>query len=175
MKLSTNALQRSLGLLFMVFFQAVIAQNSPDQAEKNSFKRVLLVKDDSYLENAVGKIVIDSLTQKGFYVRTVRQNSLESENPGTYRITIVFNGVKSSGLTSAVKNYADAMGRAKSNLLISTVFGDAWEKKGGTVDAIATATKSLNPQAVAEKILVNVNKLIEKDIKSGAGEDTARH
>ena len=174
MKLSTNAVRRSLELLFMVIFQVVMAQNSPDQAEKNSFKRVLLVKDDSYLENAVGKIVIDSLTQKGFYVRTVRPNSLESENPGTYRITIVFNGVKSSDLTAAIKNYADAMGRAKSNLLISTVFGDAWEKNKGTVDAIAAATKSLNPQAVADKILANVNKFIERDIRIDAG-DTARH
>jgi hypothetical protein len=174
MKLSTNALQRSLELLFLVFFQVVMAQNSPDQAEKSSFKRVLLVKDDSYLENAVGKIVIDSLTQKGFFVRTVRPNSLESENPGTYRITIVFNGIKSSDLTAAIKNYADAMGRAKSNLLISTVFGDAWEKNNGTVDAIAAATKSLNPHAVAEKILANVNKFIERDIRIDA-EDTARH
>ena len=175
MKFSTNGLQRSLELLFMVFFQVAMAQNSPDQAEKNSFKRVLLVKDDSYLENAVGKIVIDSLTHNGFYVRTVRQNSLESENPGAYRITIVFNGVKSSDLTAPIKNYADAMGGTKSNLLISTVFGDAWEKNKGTVDAIAAATKSLNPNAVAEKILANVNKLIEKDIRSGDGEDTERH
>ena len=147
----------------------------PTKPRKIPLNGYLLVKDDSYLENAVGKIVIDSLTHNGFYVRTVRQNSLESENPGAYRITIVFNGVKSSDLTAPIKNYADAMGGTKSNLLISTVFGDAWEKNKGTVDAIAAATKSLNPNAVAEKILANVNKLIEKDIRSGDGEDTERH
>lgn len=150
-------------LVLFVFF--VFAQNNPDiQTEKSPPKNVLLVRGDSYLETAVGRILIDSLARKGFTVKTIGQKSLNSENSGGYRVIIIFNALKSAGLTAPVKKLIDATSKAQSNVLISTVYGEPWDKNKQSADAVATATKTLNPEILAVKLLTYVNSIVEKDM-----------
>lgn len=163
--------QRSVQLFLILFVNAVFAQNAPEApADSNSLKRVLIARDDSYLETAVGKILIDSLTQKGFTVKTIRQKSLNIENSGAYRVIIIFNAIKSSGLTAPVRQFMNATSGAQTNVLISTVYGEPWDKNKQSVDAVAAATKTLNPEMVATKIVAYVNRVIEKDLSAAAAD-----
>ena len=158
-ELPTNLFSRTLiigsvQLFLILFVNAVFAQNTPEApADSNSLKRVLMVKNDSYLETAVGKIIIDSLTRKGFSVKTIRQNSLINENSGAYSVIMIFNAIKPSGLTAPVKQFMNATNKSQSNVLISTVYGEPWNKNKKSVDAVASATKTLNPEMVAAKLI----------------------
>lgn len=152
-------------LLLLLFVYRLPAQNDSSGFDKAiSLRSVLLVKEDTYLETAVGKILIDSLTQKGFTVKTISQNSLPNENSGAYRVIIIFNAIKPSGLTAPVKQFMNATNKAQSNVLISTVYGEPWFKNKQSEDAVATATKTLNPETLAAKLLAYVNSIIERDL-----------
>ena len=156
-------------LLFIFFVYRLLAQNDSSGLDKAiSSRSVLLVKEGTYLETAVGKILIDSLTQKGFTVKTISQNSLPNENSGAYRVIIIFNAIKPSGLTAPVRQFMDATNKAQSNVLISTVYGEPWFKNKQSADAVATATKTLNPEMLAAKLLVYVNSIIERDMQPRA-------
>jgi hypothetical protein len=175
MKLFARALATvSVQLFLLLFVNAVSAQNkSESPADDNSFKRVLLVKEDSYLETAVGKILIDSLTRKGFSIKTINPKSLKNENSGAYRAIILFNAIKSSGLISPVRQLMNATSGAQTNVLISTIYGEPWDKNKHSEDAVAAATKSLNPELVAAKLLAHFNMIIERDTATVA-RDTAK-
>jgi hypothetical protein len=166
MKLSAGSLSvRTFQLFLFLFINTVFAQSVLEaSADVNFFKRVLLVKDDSYLENAVGKILKDTLTQKGFVVKTIKQSALTNENSGAYRAIIIFNAVKSSGLSAPERQFMNASGRAQTNVLISSVYGQPWDKNKQSVDAVASATKNLNPEKVAATIIDYVNSIIERDM-----------
>jgi hypothetical protein len=155
-------------VLFLSVYGICAQNDSSHQTDTIPLKSVLLVKGDSYLERAVGKIVIDSLTHQGYSVKTIRHNSLTSENSAAYYITIIFNGVKSSELIAPVREYVNSRGKAPSNALISTVYGEQWRKNKPTVDAVASATKTLDPELVAAKIIAYVDRNIERDTATAA-------
>jgi hypothetical protein len=160
----TAVLTALAALLFVFIAHRLFAQNDSSGFDKAiSSRSVLIVKENSYLETAVGKILIDTLTQKGFHLKTISQSSLPNENSGAYRIIIILNAIKPSGLTAPVKQFMNATNKAQSNVLISTVYGEPWFKNQQSEDAVATATKTLNPEMLAAKLLAYVNSIIERD------------
>jgi hypothetical protein len=160
----TAVLAALAALLFIFFVYRPMAQNDSSGFDKAiSSRSVLLVKEDTYLETAVGRILIDSLTQKGFTVKTISQSSLPNENSVAYRVIIILNAIKPSGLTAPVKQFMNATNKSQSNVLISTVYGEPWFKNKQSEDAVATATKTLNPEMLAAKLLAYVNSIIERD------------
>ena len=120
---------------------------------------VLLVKGTSWLENAVARVLCDSLDKKGFYVTVIQTASLGNRNPSNFCATIIFNGIKGSGLSGPVKEYTRTLGQTPSNVLICTVYGERWNGGNARVDAVAAATRSLNPASVASRILAAFSSL----------------
>jgi hypothetical protein len=161
----TAVLAALAALLFTFFVYRPLAQNDSSGFDKAiSSRSVLIVKEDTYLETAVGKILIDTLTRKGFVVKTIRQSFLINENSGAYRVIIIFNAVKSSDLSAPERQFMNASGRAQTNVLISSIYGEPWDKNKQSVDAVASATKNLNPEMVAATIITYVNSIIERDM-----------
>jgi|GEM_PF-3058431 hypothetical protein len=173
-QIPTAVLAALAALLFVFFAHRLFAQNDSSGFDKAiSSRNVLLVKEDTYLETAVGKILIDSLARKGFQVKTISQSSLLKENSGAYRVIMIFSAIKSSGLTAPVKKFMNSNSGTPSNVLISSVYGEPWNKYKKSVDAVASATKTLNPEMVAAKLIAYFNGIIEKDTSTNTI-DTAR-
>jgi hypothetical protein len=129
---------------------------------------VLIVKGNSYLENTVTKIVQDSLSRLGFSVNSVPLKKLGSENPANYKAIIVFSAIKVSGqLDPLVKKFIDTKSNdPSSNVMICTVYGERWGGARVKTDAVSAATKTLNPAAVAAKI---VSYLTKSGTQGGTG------
>ncbi len=145
-----------------VVFLLANAQTDSSSGKKTELsKTVLIVKDDSYMENAVSQILSDSLIAKGFTITTLNMESLKSEEPGSYRASIIFNAIHSSKITGVVRSFARALSAEQSNILICTVTGETWKEGKPLVDAVASATKNLNPVNVAGKILMYFNRIVE--------------
>jgi len=116
-------------------------------------RTVLIAKNDSYLENAVSAILGDSLSLRGFSIKIISLEFLEKERSGNYRATIVMNAIQSSKEQSVVRAYTRALGADQSKILVFTVYGEEWKTGKVVGDAVTGATKTLNPAAIAEKIL----------------------
>jgi hypothetical protein len=116
-------------------------------------QNVLIVKGDSYLENAVSAILKDSLSVKRFAVKIIPLASLKSEQPSNYRATIIMNAVHTSKVSGIVRSYARAQGAGHSNILICTVYGEEWKTGKTLSDAVTAATKTITPSHVAAKIV----------------------
>lgn len=141
-------------LLLGALLSSAIAQNdSASDTVPPPFKNVLIVKNDTYLENAVSKIIADSLAQKGFTVKIVSLESLKDEQPGAYGASIIFSAIRSSKMSPIVRSYARALGATQSNIMVCTVYGGQWMSDQTKADAVAAATKTLNPAEVAGRII----------------------
>jgi DNA-binding response OmpR family regulator len=130
------------------------AQN--DSALENKIERpakVLIVHENSYLENAVTAILSDSLSLRGFAIKTISSALLNNEQSESYAATIIFNAVKASGLSGEVRSFARTLATAQSNILICTVRGEEWKSGKLMTDAVAAATKTLNPGVIAARII----------------------
>ena len=121
---------------------------------------VLVVKGNSYLENAVTKIIADRLSQQGISVKQIALTKLPKENYGAYRAILIFHAIQASGLLDPIARdfIASKSSSPSSNIMICTVFGEKWQGKKSSVDAVSAATKTFNPEMVAQKILINVLK-----------------
>jgi hypothetical protein len=122
---------------------------------------VLIAKSDSYLENAVSAILNDSLSLRGFSIKIIPLESLERQRSGNYRATIVMNAIQSSKEQRVVRAYTRALGADQSKILVFTVYGEEWKTGKIVGDAVAQATKKLNPAAIAAKILSRLEAMAE--------------
>jgi hypothetical protein len=120
---------------------------------------VLIVQKDSYLENAVSAIVKDSLSARGFSIKIISPESLKDEKPTNYRATIIMSAIQSSKIRGVVRSYARALDAEQSNILIFSVYGEEWKTNKVIGDAVAGATKKLNPANVAAKILERIDSI----------------
>jgi hypothetical protein len=124
-------------------------------------RTVLIAKSDSYLENAVSAILSDSLSLRGFSIKLVSSESLEKERSGIYRAIIVMNAIQSSKLQNIERDFKRALGAQQSKILVFTVYGEEWKTGKIIGDAVAQATKKLNPAAIAAKILSRLEAMAE--------------
>jgi hypothetical protein len=151
----------------MLFIATVVFSQTPAQGDSlpektpELPKTVLIVKSNSYMENEVSRILCDSLSVKGFSIKTVSPESIKKERAGSYRASIIFNAIHSSKISRVVRSYARALSAERSNILIFTVTGESWKDGESKVDAVAGATKTLNPVEVSGKILGYFNRIIE--------------
>jgi hypothetical protein len=132
---------------------------------------VVIAKGNSYLENVVTKIIIDSLHSKRIDVSTIDFKNLNDEVSAKCGTVVVFNAVKSSKLTRPVRKFidkgADEYGNPASNVLICTVHGNLWNPKNATVDAVTGATKTLDPKGIALIILNRIDTVFTGNQRSG--------
>jgi len=132
---------------------------------------VVIVKGNSYLEDLVTKIIIDSLSRRRVDVSTIDLKNLNNAVPAKYGTVVVFNAVKSSKLTRPVRKFidqgADVYGNPASKVLICTVHGNLWNPKNATVDAVTGATKTLDPKGIALNILKMIDTVFNGNQRSG--------
>jgi hypothetical protein len=121
---------------------------------------VLIVKRDSYLENTVSAIVKDSLSAKGFSVKIISPESLKDEQPADYRAAIVMSAIQSSKKNDIERSWARRFGAGQSNVIIFTVYGEEWKNGKAVGDAVAGATKKLNPAVVAAGLLERIGAIV---------------
>jgi len=119
---------------------------------------VLVVKGNSYLENAVTKIITDRLAGQNVTVKQIALANLSKENYGAYRAVLIFNAIRASGQVDPIARafINSKSDHPSSNIMICTVYGERWHGKAPTVDAVSAATKILNPEMVAQKILLDI-------------------
>ena len=146
-------------LIFGALPDSVISASAAGIAPTDSTpsKTVLLVKGNSYWEKTVGTLVVEKLTARGFTVVVANIKNVSVQNPRMYAYTILFGAVETQKrLSPEARTYVTVNGGSLSNILIARVFGQAWNPKEKTVDAVTTATKSLDPEVVSDKIVTQV-------------------
>jgi len=119
---------------------------------------VLVAKGNSYLEDAVTKVLTDRLAEKGISVKQIPLTKLSEENSGDYRAVLIFNAIRASGQVDPIARafINSKSDHPSSNVMICTVYGERWHGKRPTVDAVSAATKTLNPEMLAQKILMDI-------------------
>jgi hypothetical protein len=174
--MNSRALLFAWGITIIVYAQYNFAQYSTQtdtvaMHDTTHSRAVLIVKGNSYLENAVTKVIIDSLSRKRIDVNTIDLKTLNNAATAKYRTVVVFDAVKSSKLTRPVREFVDQStdeyGNPASNVLICTVHGNLWNPKNATVDAIAGATRTLNPKVIAYNILKRIDTVFSGGQQSG--------
>ena len=123
-------------------------------------RSVLIIKGNSYLENAVAKILSDSLLNRGFQVKYGDVAHADRESAGKFTTTMIFNAIKKDqNIDPIVQRYIDSKNGGSSNILIFTVYGATNNSTSKEADAITAATKSLNPVVIAVRIMSTFNSI----------------
>jgi hypothetical protein len=134
--------------------------DSAAQAARTVPDTVLIAKGNSYLENAVARIVVDSLQRKGVRVKIVSVKTIRSYDPRAYRAAVIFSGVRSGRTADSVREFVLRSSDPNSKILISTVYGEPWQDGGQSGDAVAAATRTLRPETIAVRILGFINRTL---------------
>jgi len=152
-------------ILFLAFASLIIAKSAPDSssAVKKITKshKVLVAMHGSYLEKQVLEILKDSLAGRGDSVVVVKLEELKNEDPNQYRITVLFDAVKSNSLSESISGYRNRL-KSGSNIMVSTVYGEQWDSGKMTLDAVTEATTTLRPEEIANNILKYIDKITGK-------------
>jgi len=135
-----------------------IAQLDSAANVKEGPVKILIAKTDTYLENAVAALISDSLSSPTCVVTSIRLQDLGKQNRQDYDVIVVFNAIKRGQINSAVHKYIQTTENygTRSDLLICNVYGERWKGKETAEDAVTTATKTLNPDPVASRVLANI-------------------
>ena len=123
-------------LMFLSFFSMAIpvviqhpmtqsmAADSTSQVEDSiqlsnlpDLKMVLIVHNDTYLEEKVADIVRDSLVRRGYTVKTISHQFLRNENPAIILRQLFSTAFKSADLTGPAKKYARTLSQTPSNIM----------------------------------------------------------
>jgi hypothetical protein len=150
--------------LFFLVVPTVFSQ--PDSAAfvKEVPSKILIAKGNSYLENSVAALISDSLLSSECAVTIIPLQDLEKQNRNDYKVIILFNAIKRDRINSTINKYIKSTENygTYSNLLICTVYGEKWKGKEAAMDAVTTATKTLNPELVASRVLGNIRLVLQK-------------
>jgi hypothetical protein len=159
----------SIALLFAVCgtIGVNLAAGAPSDSTAAIPNNVLIAMGASYLENAVSTIVKDSLGAAGYGVTIINAKNLNRQERRDFAAIILFNAVKSRELTQIARKFVKSIegSPAESNLLICSVFGERWDNNTQGVNAVASATKTLNPNIMAGKVLAEVRLILGKNKK----------
>ena len=87
-----------------------------------------------------------------------------NQNRTDFRAVVLFNAVKRNQINSAINKYIKTTENygTRSNLLICTAYGEMWKGKETVQDAVTTATKTLNPELVASRVLANIRSILQE-------------
>ena len=143
---------------------ATLAQPDSTMYIKEGPVKILIAKSDSYLENTVASLISDSLSSSTCIVTSIPLQDLAKQNRRDFTVIILFNAIKRDRINSAVNKYIKSTENSgtQSNLLICTVYGEKWRGKETATDAVTTATKTLNPELVASRVLANIRLVLQE-------------
>jgi hypothetical protein len=155
------------GLFLLLFIAGALMAKDGTQTDSSASqevkqrKAILIAKGNSFLEEAVTKIIIDNFKSKGFRIKVSDIKELNAVVRKDYSVVLVFNAVKSSELAAPVKKFfsgiMDKEGNAESKILICSVYGELWDPKKAGVDAVTGPTRTLNPAVISEKIIQKID------------------
>jgi response regulator RpfG family c-di-GMP phosphodiesterase len=125
--------------------------------EKQAKITVLIVKDSSYLEMSVSRILQDSLTRRGYSVNEVNIADIGSKKASSYTISIIFSAISPGNeVAPSIQNYISTKKDSEAKILLYTVYGNVYTKKAepaAKVDATTQASEKLHPELIATQIL----------------------
>jgi hypothetical protein len=141
-------------LFIVVASSCLLAQQKSTTTDTSKSNTVLLLKGNSYLENAVAGIVVDSLKTRGIRVKITDYKNFSQVYAPTFLSTIVFHAIRTDKTLNPVveKFYRDKTDNG-SKILVFTVYGDKLNNPPESTDAITAATSTLKPNVVALRIL----------------------
>jgi sulfite reductase alpha subunit-like flavoprotein len=142
-------------LLLTVGCSFVYAQAQPRKikAVKNT-KSILILKDTTSLETSVAKILIDSLSKKGYTVKQSPLADLIIKKASKYNISIIFSAVTTGeNMDPRIDKFIASKGETTSEVKIFTVCGAIYDNKDTKIDALTQASSALHPQMIADQIL----------------------
>jgi hypothetical protein len=147
----------AVGLIWITAVKAADTRDSLAAAD-SAAHRVLILKGNSYLENAVTKIISDSLHHHGFNLSTDDWKKAGHYPPSKYRAILIFSSIKANQtLDPQIEGYLDSKGVADAqNILVFSVHGRLWPDSTRTiysVDAITAATRTLDPIKISNQIV----------------------
>jgi hypothetical protein len=154
--------------LFLALATALVAGSAFAQPDSGAFgkqppAKILIAKTDTYLENTVATLISDSLSSPDCIVTTIPLSKLVEQNRQDFTIIILFNAVKRDKINPAIDKYIKTTENpgTPSNLLICTVYGEKWMGKETATDAVTSATKTLNPELVASRVIANIRFILQ--------------
>jgi hypothetical protein len=141
-----------------------MSTDTPAPVDTLARKTVMIATGGSYLENAVVKILADSLSHRGIPIKTTDLQGLSQESSTSYAAVLVFGAVTPEKLVDPVNKFASGVldGGMASNILFCTVYGDLWDPKKATIDAVTGPTKTLKPIVIAGKIMERLNRVFDR-------------
>jgi len=147
----------------------LMATDTAAPADSSARKIALIATSGSYLENAVIKIIADSLSRRGITVKTTDLQGLSRESSTSYATILVFGAAKKEKLADPVNKFALGVleGATASNILICTVYGDLWDPKKASMDAVTGPTKTIKPMVIAGKIMQRLDTVFSRMPTSG--------
>jgi hypothetical protein len=150
-------------LMTLLLVRQDFGQSDSSASVKETPPSILIAKGESYLENTVASMIADSLT--GYTVRTIPLQDLVNQNRKDFRAVVLFNAVKGNQINSTINKYIKTTENygTRSNLLICTAYGEKWNGKESVQDAVTTATKTLNPELVASRVLANIRLILQQE------------
>jgi len=144
----------SFWAIFAIACVPVFAQNDAKKVEKPKKKAVLILKDTSNLEIAVSRILSDTLTKLGYKVKEAGLANVNKENAALYKISIVFSAISAGNeVDPRIQKFIASKDGTSSKVLLYTVYGGIYNKRGEKVDATTEATKALHPALIADQIM----------------------
>lgn len=143
-------------ILLLFFLSLFFWERAYGRSGSPERKEILLAKGSSILENEVARIVTDSLHQRGLSVKIVHTDTLARENTDSFRVSVIFNAMKSGKFVEPARRFLQDHDIRKTNILLFTVYGELYDSPRPAVDAVTAATTSLNPWEISEKILKSV-------------------
>jgi hypothetical protein len=151
----------SVAMTLIVF--SAFAQHDSDRTAQAPPVKILIAKGNSYLENTVAALISDSLQE--YAITTIPLQDLVKQNRRDFTVIIIFNAIKRDKINPVIDKYIKSTENpgTPSNLLICTVYGEQWKGKGASTDAVTSATKTLNPELVAARVLANIRLAIQEE------------
>ena len=126
-------------------------------------KKILIAKGDSYLENTVAAMLIDSCASVDMSATAIALGGLDAANRQEYDVVVVFSAIKRGRISAEVNKYITTTKQygTHSNLLICNVFGENVGGRETSTDAVTTATKILSPEPIVSRILANIRLILK--------------
>jgi hypothetical protein len=148
--------RKSLTLVMLVL--AGLVRSAPDStaAPPDTARptTVLIAKGNSALENAVCRILTDSLSALHYVVKVVNVATVNGVNPKQYAAVVLMHAVEAGELNPLARKLIERTPvDERDRILISTVHGEGWKSGEDQVSAVASATKSYKPVDIAARIM----------------------
>lgn len=133
----------------------------PEAQPATAPKVVLLAVKESAFKTEIARLVSKALAADGNKVDQVKPEDVTPDTPKAYDAVILIDAVASGGLSKAGMKIIEAMADTKEKLYVLATAGEAdWKLKTPGVDAITSASKMPQAQAIGDKVVAKARAIL---------------